>query len=352
MSRGRIRGRGRARGRMHGAIRGDVPGKALFSLYGPLYGCLAIPFLPVGPRQRVPQFHFGRRENVPVAVHARVVEAFLVGVPMLLLGLDHLGVRTLHLLDPIEQLPDALGARRSCLAGSRRARVNAAQAQVRAERAAGRARRGARGSGRAPTHLVCRWPKPRPARLAQLSESESALSGGTSPVVGERSVGERSPTPLCRCAGAARRGRPGRAAGGGGRPPRAGHRQRASQPPDRSRRMVSFADLPPGGGALELVQQGLRARAELAGRADCMRVYAGHLLESGASGPAQPQNSSPAPPAAPSNPQTPQRRRIRPPRPQRGRAPRGPARPARAGRPWPGHLRRVCPLAAIGRLRC
>lgn len=29
------------------------------------------------------------------------------------------------------------------------------------------------------------------------------------------------------------------------------------------------------------------------------------------------------------------------PRPQRGRAPRGPARPARAGRPWPGHLRRV-----------
>jgi len=32
---------------------------------------------------------------------------------MLLLGLDHLGVRTLHLLDPIEQLPDALDAHRA-----------------------------------------------------------------------------------------------------------------------------------------------------------------------------------------------------------------------------------------------
>lgn len=62
----------------------------------------------------------------------------------------------------------------------------------------------------------------------------------------------------------------------------------AHQPSDRSRRMVSFADLPPDGGALQLVQQRLRARAELAGRADGMRVYAGHMLESDPSGPAQP----------------------------------------------------------------
>eukprot|EP00962_Isochrysis_galbana_P023211 scaffold6976_cov118-Isochrysis_galbana.AAC.8 len=99
---------------------------------------------------------------------------------MLLLGLDHLVVRTLHLLDRIEQLPDAQGAHRAWqAAGSRRAaRVNAAQAQVRAERAAGRALRGSRGSGRAPYHLVWRWPKPRPARPVQ------QRSGGSGPLRG------------------------------------------------------------------------------------------------------------------------------------------------------------------------